>query len=734
MHRHSLRHLVLFVLFTVTACSLRADIRLPQVFGDHMVLQRDASVPVWGWATPGETVSVRLDDEAPVTVQANEQGAWRVDLPPHPAGGPHTLTVTGSNERVIQDILFGEVWLCSGQSNMQWTVHASARAKEEIAAANFPQIRHLAMPRTPSSIPVDDRDTEWKICAPATAGSFTAVGYFFGRFLHQELQVPIGLLNASWGGTLIEPWTPPEGFRSVPALADLQRTVEQATPTNPAFRKELTAYRKRMQTWMGLAETSLQDGSLLDPPPAYPEGLIPLTARDPGHQQPTALYNGMIHPLVPYRIQGAIWYQGESNHQMGGRYTDLKKGLVQGWREVWGQGEFPFYFVQIAPYTYGAEDPTILPVFWEAQQRAAREIPQSGIVVIHDVGNINNIHPANKQEVGRRLGLTALAKTYGRENLVYSGPTFRSMEVEGAAVRIHFDHVGGGLVSRDGQPLSHFELVGRGVGCVPAEAVIDGETVVVRSPGIPEPLGIRFGWHKTAEPNLMNVEGLPAAPFRAGAALDGDPLVLHVPEADDYELLYELDLAKLKKDITYDLDRRKELTGPFDRVAYLLELQQAQGDKRFVYVSMDAFTDRLDQLGIPTVRSGAHFQQAVTNLTVYANSGDLPTGSGIAGNIEFWPNNYASQNAARVPGAKDGVYDTGDEPAEPVDGYGCMQVHGTKAGKTLFAINKWSSGAQADLGIGNSEGKTRDWTFTGGASTYGVKRLRVLVRPVKQAP
>jgi sialate O-acetylesterase len=325
--------------------------------------------------------------------------------------------------------------------------------------------------------------------------------------------------------------------------------------------------------------------------------------------------------------------------------------------------------------------------------------------------------------------LWALANTYGEKNLAYSGPTFQGMKVEGDKLRVTFDNVGGGLASRDGKPLSWFEIIDGDEGWfVKADAVIDGKTVVLSAPSVKHPVAMRFAWSMLAEPNLMNAEGLPAGAFRAGKVPQRDALS-RVPEAKDYQLVYDLDLSKLGADIHYGTDNHKKIDRPFDRIAYCVELQDGSGDCDYVFVSMDAFTSAVDKIGIPTVASGAVFQQNITNMAVYSNVKGIVTGVGLkGGNIEFWPNNYGMVNSARVPHASSQAYDFGDEPTGGADGYGSMQVHNHDAKQTLFAVNHWREGARADIGIGNQAKGSPDWTFAANAETYGAKRLRVLVR------
>ena len=454
-----LRVWVCLVLVCCVAGSVAADVRLPQVFGANMVLQRDRAVPVWGWADPGEEVTVQIAGQS-VRTKADEAGKWTIRLEPMAVGGPYRMVVAGKNRLTLANVLVGEVWLCSGQSNMERSLKRLGTYERQIEWANKPNIRLFHVPKKASQQPADDVEAQWKVCNPETVADFSAVAYFFGRYLHEHLSVPVGLIESAWGGTRIEPWIPPSFYD---------------------------------RKW------------------AYPNKRA--------HQQPSVLYNAMVHPLVPYAIRGAIWYQGESNCFQKDRmlYYDKFRAMVQGWRKLWGQGPFPVYFVQLAPYRYSARsrglDSKELALFWEAQT-ACLKIPNTGMAATVDIGDVNDIHPKNKHEVGRRLALWALAKDYGRKDIVYSGPMYESMSRERNKVRLSFKHTGSGLMSRDGRELTWFEVAGGDRKFYPARASIEGDSVVVFCEKVSVPVAVRFGWDERAQPNLCNKEGLPAVPFR----------------------------------------------------------------------------------------------------------------------------------------------------------------------------------------------------------------------------
>ena len=469
----------------LTAATARADVKLPAIFGNHMVLQREQKVPVWGWADEDELVIVQFHDQV---VQTRAKGGkWRVDLAPMKASATgKDFLVLGKNRVELKDVVVGEVWFCSGQSNMEWSIAASKNAKDEIAAANNPRIRHFKVPHVTADKPQTEVKTQggWQLTTPEVAGNFTAVGYFFAREIQKDLDVPIGLIGCNWGGTRIEPWTPPVGFQQVPALKSIS--------TN------LTNFPQKAA-----------NGSI-------------------NHQTALAIYNAMVHPIVPYGMRGALWYQGESNNGEGMLYYEKMKALIGGWRTIWNQGSFPFYYVQLAPYFYGTNRVEHLPGIWEAQT-ATLSVPNTGMAVTTDISTVRDIHPPNKQEVGHRLALWALAKTYGKPVKSYASPVFGSLQIDGAKARISFKNAEGGLKSLDGKPLTWFTIAGADKKFVPAQAEISGGTVTVSSPEVKKPVAVRFGWDQIAEPNLANAAGLPASPFRTDKWSDATNPLAVVP-------------------------------------------------------------------------------------------------------------------------------------------------------------------------------------------------------------
>ena len=508
---------LVFTVFMLTAAA-GAAVRLPAVIGSNMVLQQGMELNIWGWAAPGEKVTVLLNQKE-VSAEANKMGEWKVKLPAQEAGGPFTMRVSGENSLTLENILIGEVWVCSGQSNMEKRIgpqsgqHPVTNWVHEIEAADYPKIRLFHVPRATSGIPVRDVNASWMECAPDTINDFSAVGYFFGRNIHQETGYPVGLIMTAWGGTRSEPWTPPSGFAQVKETADISRTVKQA---NQDFQEDMASYLEAKSNWEKQVKESTVSGM---PMPDIP--LQPAHALD-SHQQPTGLFNAMVAPLIPFNVRGAIWYQGEGNRDDRLGYESKMQALIKGWRTEWNQGDLSFYLVQLAPFNYENTDQVgfsypeayYLPEVWVAQLKTLK-VPNTGMAVTTDITELYDIHPTNKQAVGKRLALWALANDYGRKDLVYSGPLYKGMKQDGSRILVSFDHTGSGLISNDGEALNWFEIAGSDGVFTKAEAVVEGDQVAVSSPAVPNPAAVRFAWHELAVPNLVNKEGLPASPFNS---------------------------------------------------------------------------------------------------------------------------------------------------------------------------------------------------------------------------
>ena len=483
-------------------------LRVPALFSDHMLLQRDIAASVWGWAAPGSTVSIALGTQQK-SAATDAGGRWQAWLDPMPPGGPFELVIRGDRQITIRDVLVGDVWVGSGQSNMEWPVAETTNADVEIAGASFPQMRLFTVPRKVADTPQEDVDGRWEVVTPQSAGTFSAVAYYFGRELHTRLKVPIGLIHSSWGGTPAEAWTSRRTLEASPGLQPILLNWRKALLDWPQASAE---YARQAAEWAPKAAEAKAQGLTEPQRPREPQG--------PGHSwTPAGLFNAMLAPLVRYTIRGAIWYQGESNAQAyrSYEYRELFAALIDDWRVAWNQGPFPFLFVQLANWLPRHAEP--VESHWaelrEAQWLTMRMVPMTGMAVTIDIGDMEDIHPRNKQDVGRRLALEARRVAYG-ESIVSSGPLYRGMRIEGNRVRVLFDSVGGGLVART-EPLAEFAVAGRDGAFVRAEARIDGPSVVVSSAAVPNPIAVRYAWQDNPQASLYNREGLPATPFRTDA-------------------------------------------------------------------------------------------------------------------------------------------------------------------------------------------------------------------------
>jgi len=515
---------VFAVAATVSASLLHADVKPNPLFSDGAVLQRGQPVPVWGTARDGEKVTVEFNNQKVSTTAA--AGKWSVNLKPMKEGGPFTMKITGDNAMTVNNLLVGEVWVCSGQSNMEWPFNRAHNAKEERPKAVYPKIRMFTVQKKVSIKPQSEAAGAWVECSPETVGGFSGVGYFFARDLHQKLGVPVGMIHSSWGGTPAQAWTSLEGFGTDPELKGYHDAATQKLATYDADVTAFTAkqeefvtknrewnetvakvYQESLKSWNEAVAKAKQAGQ---PLPAKPEPSSPQPKAPPhpdgGPHGPTSLYNGMLAPIIPYGIKGAIWYQGESNAGQSKQYRTLFPAMIADWRVRWKQGDFPFLFVQIAPFK--GQPPEIR----EAQFLTLAKVQNSAMAVTTDVGNANDIHPSQKEPVGQRLALGARALAYG-EKIEYSGPLYDSMVEKDGKIILNFTHVGGGLVAKGGE-LKGFTIAGEDKNFVPAEAKIQGSTIVVSAAGVTQPKAVRYGWANVPDVNLFNQEDLPASPFR----------------------------------------------------------------------------------------------------------------------------------------------------------------------------------------------------------------------------
>jgi sialate O-acetylesterase len=511
------RHSIAFVVVLLAPQSSQADVKLPHLFSDHMVLQQKANVPVWGTADPGERVTVRVGPgPQEQTATAGADGKWVVQLANLTAGGPVEMTVAGKNTVTIKDVLVGEVWLASGQSNMEMTVASVPEcryggvtsADKEVAAGDYPQIRMFTVEKKVSEQPQGDANGQWVVCSPETVGHFSAAAYFFGRDLYKSLSVPIGLINSSYGGTPAEGWTSREGLAGNPRLKTmLDVYAEQVKNYDPVRAAEQD--KEALKNWDEAVAKAKAEGK---PAPPKPRATVhPRENKD----SPTLLFNAMIAPLVPYGMRGAIWYQGESNAWADEQYRVLFPALIQDWRRLWNRGEFPFLFVQLASWKEPASQPAAGGPFTrlrEAQLKTLQTVPNTGMAVAIDIGEAEDIHPRNKQDVGGRLAVAARALVNGQK-VDSSGPIYAAKVVEGSTIRLRFEHAAGGLVCK-GDKLEGFAIAGADQKWYWADARIDGDTLIVSSADVTEPVEVRYAWNENPKANLYNKDGLPASPFR----------------------------------------------------------------------------------------------------------------------------------------------------------------------------------------------------------------------------
>ena len=498
----------------LAALAAQAELKLPAIIGDHMVLQQKQTNPIWGWDTPGTEVKVSFAGQAK-TAQAGADGKWTVRLDPVPASAqPATLTIEGSSKRTLQDILVGEVWVCSGQSNMGFTVSSCWDADLEIATAKHPNIRLISVPQVGTQEIQDDFKGQWEPCSPQNAGAFSAVGFFYGRLLHQMLGVPVGLIDNAWGGSAAEAWVRRDVLEKDARFKDLiaRWRDTEAKFSAEAFAKQQQAHQQRLNAWNEQRRAALKTGAFFTAkPPRAPQN--PMT----GQHRPGNLYAGVLHPTIGYGIKGVIWYQGESNAGRAWEYRELFPLMIQHWRSEWRQGDFPFYWVQLADFK--DEQPQPGDSDWaelrESQTLTMRKLANTGQCVITDLGEANDIHPKNKRDVAERLARWALVKDYGFQ-LPYRSPEFQAAEFKDGKAVVSLDTFGSSLRTVDVSEVKGFAICGEDKKWVWAQAKIVGkDKVEVSAAGVAKPVAVRYAWSDNPVCNLYSVDGLPVTPFRS---------------------------------------------------------------------------------------------------------------------------------------------------------------------------------------------------------------------------
>lgn len=500
--------ILLFSLFLAIAPMANADLKLPAIIGDHMVLQQKQANPIWGWDAPGTAVTVTFSGQTH-SATAGPDGKWRVVLEPVDASAePAVLSIEGSTRRDLQEVLVGEVWMCSGQSNMGFTVGGDWNAEVESLAANVPGLRLISVPQVGTQELRDDFNGKWEASTPESCRGFSAVGYFYGKYLHEILGVPVGLIDNAWGGSAAEAWVRRETIESDPrfqTLLDGWKQREAQLQTDEAKARHEVA----MAAWKEAAEKAKAEGKPVPRAPLSPEQLLS------GNARPGNIFGGVVHPTLGYGIKGVIWYQGESNAGRAWEYAQLFPFMIEQWRAEWGQGDFPFYWVQLADFKPELPEPgdSQWAELRESQTRSL-SLPNTGEAVIIDLGEANDIHPKNKHDVAARLVRWALARDYGYQ-LEPQSPTYRAMEVAGNTATLSFDHVGSGLRTVDVNEVRGFAICGEDRQWKWAQAkIVGGDKIEVWADEVAAPVAVRYAWADNPVCNVLSKEGLPMTPFR----------------------------------------------------------------------------------------------------------------------------------------------------------------------------------------------------------------------------
>ena len=699
--------------FLVTLCASIgwASVELGAPFADRMVLQRERTVPVWGKASPGEKVTVAFAGQS-VSTKASETGAWRVDLAPMNASSEsRELIVSGADsEARVKDVLVGEVWFASGQSNMECPIwggnprYRDGKGAMMIAMTRRPRIRWAKNAHAWSAAPKAIDSVTWRDFSPesvaAANGSYlSAVAYYYALELYGALEIPVGIIDSSWGGTNIDAWTPRCGYEGHPELKDVADY-----PVTEAWKAEMK------------------------------KGAV-----SGAHQQPTVLWNGMVDAWAPFAIRGFIWYQGCNNNGEARRYCAKMHALYDGWAKAFQNPDLKLYFVELAPYRSSWFE------LQRAQMKFAAEERNAALAVVSDAGNLDDIHPNDKEIVAKRLALHALKRDYGFANIEDESPVLKSWKVENGAFVMTFDHAAGWYVYAPNRSVvPNFEIAGADGVFVPAKlrnveasGKVKGKNLVVSADAVKDPVRLRYLFKTPFTGTVYSDAALPLGSFDIDARTNlpkrvGAPVKLgeaeRIPELAGYRKVLTLDLPAGP-----DFERKPPavpaVEGDVTRVAYLLELEDDKGEVSWAMTAMDAFASDPKAFGVPCRASDRH-QGPVRKLTVRSNLSNVtPVTEAEGGCIEFWAANYGTDCAIAGIGGSPKIYDFNDNPNAPSIGYGSMQVHNAKAGETIWAFNHFNTTSTADIGIGNNEwGEHKDWTFMSNASEYKTRRLSVYVR------
>lgn len=499
------KYISLIVLLFIVLCNTFAAVKVNPMFSSSMVLQRNMIVPIWGTATPADSVTVQFNGQV-ISTRTADDGRWTVRLQPMNEGGPFTMSVFGTDTIILRDVMIGEVWICSGQSNMTFELKKTTFAAQDVAGARNPMIRLFTVPRVVSETPKTECTGTWSVCTPEHAEDFSAVAYFFGKALQESLRIPIGLIHVSWGGTAAEGWVSrgllEKDPEFMPILERWNRDVENYPAAISEFNRMLPELTEK---WKIDSAEAVAKGRALPRKPTAPRG--------PGHRDtPNGQFNGMLSTVIPFGMRGVIWYQGEGNASRAEQYRTLFSALINEWRSLWKQGDFPFYFVQLPNLSRQPEPSKSGWAELREAQLMTLSVPKTGMAVTIDVGDPKDLHPTNKRPVGERLSRIALEKTYGK-NIRSSGPMFHSMKIVKNTIRIEFT-IGAESMTANGAVLNGFTIAGADKKFVPADAVITGNAVIVSSISVPKPVAVRYGWADNPNCSLYNNAGLPASPFR----------------------------------------------------------------------------------------------------------------------------------------------------------------------------------------------------------------------------